>query len=103
MTQVPVSERPAPPSANYEEKVALRNQISKMGSQKRETNLFLRATDVSRKACGDVVRSVGGVAHILRIARERFAPDAIGSIFQDVVEFMYIKRAHLTGHVFGGV
>ena len=38
---------------------------------------------------------MAGVAHILRISRERFAPDAIASIFQDVVKFMYLKR---TGH-----
>ena len=37
----------------------------------------------------DVVGNVDGVMHISRMLRERFVPDAIGSIFQDMVRFMY--------------
>ena len=40
----------------------------------------------------DVIGNIGGVAHILRILRARFAPDAIDRIAQDMVKFMYFKR-----------
>ena len=40
----------------------------------------------------DVVGNIDGAEQVLRILRERFAPDAIGSIFQDMAEIMYSKR-----------
>ena len=53
-------------------------------------------TDVTRKVCvsagKDVIGKTDGAAHILRILRERFAPDAIDCIFQEVVTFMSFKR-----------
>ena len=40
----------------------------------------------------DVIGDIGGVGQILRILTERFAPDAIDSIFQDMVKFMFFER-----------
>ena len=52
---------------------------------------------VARKVCmsvgKDAVGSADGVTQILRKLRERFAPDAIDSVFQGVVRFMCFKRA----------
>ena len=82
--------------ANYEEKVTLRNQIPTIGPQRRAANLFLRMTDVARMVCmsarRDAIGNADGAAHILRILRERFAPDAFESIFQDEAKSMYLKR-----------
>ena len=41
----------------------------------------------------DVIGNLNGAEQILRILRERFAPDAIDSIFQDMVTFVYFERA----------
>ena len=38
------------------------------------------------------IRNLDGAEQFSKISRERFAPDAIHSIFQDVVKFMYFKR-----------
>ena len=40
----------------------------------------------------DAIGSFDGVGQISEILRERFPPDAIDSIFQDMVTFMYLKR-----------
>ena len=82
--------------ANYEEKVALRNQISTLEPQKRAADLPLHMTDVARRVCvaawercpwrrewdGDNFANL----------RERFAPGAIDSILQDLAKFLYSKR-----------
>ena len=56
----------------------------------------LHMSDVARKVCLSVGRNVIGnldeAEQISRIQRERFAPDAIDSIFQDLVKFMNFKR-----------
>ena len=53
-------------------------------------------SDVARKVCPSVGRDVidnsDGAERISRISRERLAPDAIDSIFQNVVKVMYFKR-----------
>ena len=53
-------------------------------------------TDVTRNVCMSVGKYVAGyvgrVARILRVLRERFAPDAIDSTFQEMVRFMCSKR-----------
>ena len=53
-------------------------------------------TDVARKVCmsvgEDVVGNVDAAAHILRILRERVAPDVIDSILRDMGKFTSIKR-----------
>ena len=58
----------------------------------------MRMTDVASKVCvsagKEVAGNVDGAAHILRILRGRFAPDAIDSIAQDMVKFMYFRRAY---------
>ena len=40
----------------------------------------------------NVVGNIDGAEQISRKLGARFAPDAIGSIFQDMVAFMYFKR-----------
>ena len=44
----------------------------------------------------DVFDNLDGVGQILRILRERFAPDAIDSILQDMIKFLYFKRTEQT-------
>ena len=94
--QVPMSDGSASSFANYEEKVTSWGQISSLGPRKRAANLLLNMSDVARKVCMSVgkddVGNAGGVAQILKILRERFAPDAINSVFLDVVKFLYFKR-----------
>ena len=41
----------------------------------------------------DVLGNLDGAEQISRILRERFAPDAIDLIFQDMAKFTYSKRA----------
>ena len=81
---------------NFEAKVALRNQILTIDQQKRAANLLLHMSDVARRVSATAgtyaVEEIDGVEQILEIPRERFAPDAIDSIFQDMVKFMYFKR-----------
>ena len=72
-------------SLNYEEKVPLWKNISP-----------LEPADVARKVCfavgKDVVGNNDGVEQILNISRNRFAPDKVGCIFQDIAKFLYFKR-----------
>ena len=67
--------------ANFEEKVAPRNQISTMDPRERAANLLLHMSDVARKASmtvgKGVIGNLGGVEQISEILRERFAPDAV--------------------------
>ena len=68
-----------------------------MVPQKRAANLPLRMADIARKVCmsagKDSVGDAAVVALMLRIFRERFAPGAIGSIFQDMAKLTRSKRA----------
>ena len=70
------------------------------GAQKPAANLLSHMTDVARKVCAtlgkDVIGNSDGAAHILRNLRERFAPVAIDSIFQETARFMYFKRTAQT-------
>ena len=95
-THAPFRERHAAPFANYEEKAILWRQISPLGPQKRAASLLLHMTDVAREVRmtvgKDVIGNARGVAHTLRILRERSAPDAMDSIFQDMAKFTYFKR-----------
>ena len=56
---------------------------------------MLHTSDVARKVCvtagRDVVGNLDDAGQISKISRERFAPDAIDSILQDVVKFTYPK------------
>ena len=76
--------------------MTLGSQISSLGLQMRAASLLLHMLDVFRKVCmtvgEDVIGNLHGVARILRILRERFAPDAIDCIFQDMAKFMYFRR-----------
>ena len=50
---VPMFDRAASPFANYEEQVALWNQISTLGLQKRAANLLPNISDVAlKRRCG---------------------------------------------------
>ena len=78
--------------ANYENKALLWKRASAMEQGRKGAHLLLQMSDVARKVClsmgRDVIDNLDGAKQILRILRERFAPDAIGSIFQDMVKFM---------------
>ena len=50
-------------------------------------------TDAARTV---VVGNSDGAAHISRTSRERFAPDAIDSISQDMARFMYFEQTDRT-------
>ena len=50
------------------------------------------ATKVRATVGKDVIGNIDGAEHIPRTLRERFAPHAIGSIFQDMVKFLFCKR-----------
>ena len=67
-----------------------------MEPEKKAAHLLLHMSDVARKVClsvgRDVIGNLDGAEQILKILRERFAPDAIDSIFQDMAKFMYFKR-----------
>ena len=93
---VPTSDGHASSFANYEEKITSRNQICIVDPRKRAANLLSHMTDVERKVCTSVgkdsISNVDGVAQILRILRERFAPEAIDSVFKDVVKLLYLRR-----------
>ena len=71
-------------------------KITTLGPDKKAAHLLLRKSDAARKvgvrAGKDVVGNLDRAEQILKISRERFAPDAIDSIFRDVVKFMYFKR-----------
>ena len=57
---------------------------------------LLHMADVARKVCltvgEDVVGNIDGVEQILNILRNRFAPDKIDCIFQDITKFLYFER-----------
>ena len=67
-----------------------------MGPERRAAQLPLHMSDVARKVFSsvgeDVIGNLGGAEQILKILQGGFAPDAIGSIPQDVAKFMYFKR-----------
>ena len=84
------------PLANYEEKVLLRGRASAMGPEKKAAHLLLHMSDVARKVCLSAGRyaivNLDGAEKISKILRGRYAPDAIDSNFQDMVELMYFQR-----------
>ena len=45
------------------------------------------------RAGKDVTGNFDGAEQISEISRERFAPDAIDNVPQDVAKFMFIKRS----------
>ena len=63
---------------------------------KKAAHLLLHMADVARKVCltvgKDVIGNQDGVGQILCILRNRFAPDKVDCIFQDITKFMYFKR-----------
>ena len=71
-----------------------------MEREKKAAHLLLRMSDVAKKVCSnagrDVIDNLDGAYQILRISHERFAPNAIDSIFQDMVKFLYFKRTEQT-------
>ena len=75
-----------------------------MGPQKRAANLPPQMSDIARTVCMSAeegsIGNVDGVALILRILRERFAPDANDSIFQDAVKLTCFKSARQNTDVF---
>ena len=97
---VPTFDGHASSFANHERKSTLQNQIPTRSPRKSAANVLLHMTDVARKVCmsvgEDVAGKVDGVAQILHISRERFAPGALNSTFQAIVKFMYFKRTDQT-------
>ena len=75
--QVPPCGGKASPPASYEEKIP-RGQIPTIETSRRAANLLLHMTDI---AFGD------GAQQILRILRERLAPDAVDAIRQKSCDF----------------
>ena len=67
-----------------------------MGPGKKAAHILLHTSDVARKVCApagkDVVGNLDGAEQILEIPRERLAPDAIDTEFQDVATLMGSKR-----------
>ena len=74
----------------------MRKRISAMGPAKKAAHLLLHMSDVARKVClsvgKDVIGNLDGAEQILQIPRDRFAPDAIDLISQDMVKFILFKR-----------
>ena len=68
-----------------------------MDPEKKAAHLLLHMSDVALTVCvtagEDVIGNLYRLEQMLRIPRKCFAPDAIGSIFQDVVTLMYFRRA----------
>ena len=68
-----------------------------MDPEKKAAHLLLHMSGVARKVClpvgRDVIDDLDGAGRILRILRERFAPDAIDPIFRDMAKFIFSKRA----------
>ena len=105
MTEVTRAEAPkfdgsGGPPVNFEEKVLLWKRAPAMEPGKKAAHLLLHLSDVARKVClsvgRDVIDNLDGAEQISRISRERFAPDAIDSISQDMVKFLYFKRTEQT-------
>ena len=98
-TGVPKFDGHAGPFANYEEKVTLRKRLSTMGPGKKAAHLLLRTSDVARKVClsvgRDFIENSENAEQILKISRERVAPNAIDSILQ--------ARGPDHGHVHYGI
>ena len=97
VTHVPSFFGQASSFANYEEKGTSRNRICPLGPQKHAANLFTHTTGVVRKVCmaagRDVIDNNDGASHIFCILRERFAPDAIDSVFRILRDFCVSNRA----------
>ena len=91
-------------SANYGEAAILRNQTSSLGPRGRAASLLLHMADMCREARMSIGKGRVGNFHaarqILQILRERFAPDAIDVIGQDVATFMDSKRTYQTADAF---
>ena len=68
-----------------------------MEPEQEAAHALLHMSNVASKArlevSRDVIGNLGGAGRILRILRERFASDAIDSIFQDVAKYTSCKRA----------
>ena len=81
---------------NYEEKVSIWRNISPLPPDQKASHLLLHMSDVARKVCltvgKDVIGNMDGVESILRILRNRFAPDKIDCIFQDIQKFSHFTR-----------
>ena len=81
---------------DYEEKVSIWRNISPLPPEQKASHLLLHMSDAARKVCmsigKDVVGNLDGVECILKILRNRFAPDKIDCIFQDIYKFSHFKR-----------
>ena len=80
----------------YEKIVALWNQISTLGPQKRAANLPLHISETAQGVCTTVgkgrISNNGGAQHVQGKLRGRFAPDSSDSIHQDAVKFMKFRQ-----------
>ena len=71
-----------------------------MDPEKKAAHLLRHMSDVAGKVRLNAGRreigNLDGVGQISRISRERFAPDAIDSISQDMEKFLYFTRTEQT-------
>ena len=81
---------------NYEEKVLIWRNISPLPPDQKASHLLLHMSDVARKVCltvgKDVVGNMDGVEAILKILRNRFAPDKIDCIFRILISFRTLRE-----------
>ena len=79
-----------------EEKVLLSKRAPAMDPEKKAAHLRLHMSDFARKVCLPVgwgrIDNLDGLDQILKILRERFAPDAVDLISQDMAKFWYFER-----------
>ena len=73
---------------DFEEKVSIWRNISPLPPEQNAYHLLLHMSDAARKVClsvgKDAVGSSDGVAAIMEILRNRFAPDKVDCVFQDI-------------------
>ena len=81
---------------DFEEKVSIWRNISPLPPEQNAYHLLLHMSDAARKVClsvgKDAVGSSDGVEAIMEILRNRFAPDKVDCVFQDIYKFSNFKR-----------
>ena len=97
---VPPSGGTGSPFASYEQQVIPRGQIPAQKPGEEAATLILQMRDFARHVCitlgmGHVMQP-DGFRQMLRLSRKRFAPDAVHTVYQEVVRFSHFKRPDQT-------